>query len=48
MLTAHGVKQDGAIQCDFCSKLFLSISCKDKHIQNNHMSEIDLKMNVSA
>jgi len=48
MLTAHGVKQDGAIQCDFCSKLFFSISCKDKHIQNNHMNDIDLKMKVSA
>lgn len=36
LLTAHGVKQDGALQCDFCPKLFFSLSCKEKHILNNH------------
>jgi len=46
MLTAHGVKQDGTIQSDFCSKLLISIFCNNKHIQNNHMNEIDSKMNV--
>ena len=45
MLTAHGVKQDGAIQCDFCPKLFFSTSCKDKHIQNNHLNEIIPQLN---
>lgn len=39
MLSAHGVKQEGGLQCDFCAKLFFSVSCKDKHIQNNHMIE---------
>ena len=39
LVTAHGVKQEGALQCDFCPKLFFSLSCKDKHIQNNHLNE---------
>ena len=40
MVTAHGVKQEGALQCDFCHKLFFSEACKDRHIQNNHLAEL--------
>ena len=40
MVSAHGVKQDGALQCDFCPKLFFSTACKDRHTQTNHLNEL--------
>ena len=40
MVSAHGIKQEGAVQCDFCHKSFFSIACRDKHVQSNHSNEV--------